>query len=103
MENRAGAKYCNDNGASGSAGAALVARAATAIATVHVRADMADSLVFDTGATHNFVKDLTMLHDKRDTMVKVLVMGGKEVHRVACAGNPFVDFCSLSTPMPRLR
>ena len=34
---------------------------------MHVRADMADSLVFDTGATHDFAKDLSMLHDKRNT------------------------------------
>lgn len=38
-------------------------------ATVHVRADMADILMFDTDTTHNFVKNLSMLRDKKETPV----------------------------------
>lgn len=46
-------------------------------ATVHVQADMADILMFDEDTTHNFVKNLSMLRDKKDTSVEFVVMGGK--------------------------
>ena len=57
-----------------------------AATTVRVNDDRSDRQVFDTGATHNFVKDLSMLHDKRDSPIEMVLMGGKEAHRVACAG-----------------
>ena len=66
-------------------GAALCVKAArVAAATVRVDDRRRDRLVFDTGATHNFVKELSMLHDKHDSPVEIVLMGGKEMHHVAC-------------------
>jgi len=71
---------------SGEGVALCVREARVAATTVSVNDERSDRLVFDTGATHNFVKDLSMLHDKRDSPIEMVLMGGKEAHRVACAG-----------------
>ena len=79
-----------DGGGDGSkegAGRALCVRTArVAMATVKVPSDRSNYVHFDTGATHNYVSDLSMLHDKRSTPVEVMKMGGNEEHVVACAG-----------------
>ena len=71
---------------SGEAVALCVREARVAATTVRVNDERSDRLVFDNGATHNFVKDLSMLHDMRDSPIEMELMGGKEAHRVACAG-----------------
>lgn len=63
-----------------------VASGRVAVASVTVSSDSCEGLFFDTGATHNFVKDLSMVHEKRDTPVEIVRMGGNEEHVVACAG-----------------
>eukprot|EP00892_Ulva_mutabilis_P003552 jgi/Ulvmu1/1569/UM110_0032.1 len=62
-----------------------------------IKFDRPDMLVFDTGATHNFVSDLSLVHDKEDTPVDIVTLAGKEEHVVACAGKALLEMENGST------